>query len=96
MTAAIVKPPSQRRDLPWGDKQIARFQFRVALFTRRGMTEPDAETWADRLCERDWELDDRRNCFECANFQRSRNCAKRLPVSLWQLVRCHGFEWVTP
>lgn len=96
MTAAVVTPPSQRNDLPWGDKQIARFLFRVALFTRRGMTEPDAETWADRLCERDWERDDRRICLECLNFQRSRTCAKGLPVSPEQLVRCHGFEWVTP
>lgn len=92
----IVTPPSQRNDLPWGDKQIARFNFRVALLTRRGMDLPMAETYADRLAERDHERDDRRICLECSNFKRSRTCAKRLPVSPEQLVRCQGFEFVTP
>ena len=78
------------------DRQIARFRFRVALFTRRGMTEPDAETWADRLAERDHERDPRRICLECSNFQRSRTCAKKLPVSPEQLVHCLGFEFVMP
>lgn len=96
MTAPAFIPPSQRGDLPWGDKQIARFKFRVALFRRRGMTEPDAEMWADRLSERDHERDDRRICLECSNFQRSRTCAKRLPTSPEQFVRCAGFSFVTP
>ena len=96
MTAPAFIPPSQRHDLPWGDRQIARFLFRMALFQRRGMAEDKAEAWADRLAARDSDLDDRRICLECANFQRSRTCAKRLPTSPEQLMRCHGFEWVTP
>ena len=96
MSMPAVIPPSQRLDLPWGDKQIARFKFRVALFMRRAMTEAQAEAWADRLAARDADLDERRICCECSNFQRSRTCAKRLPTSPLQLVRCNGFSWVTP
>jgi hypothetical protein len=87
---------SHHEHIEWGDKQIARFNFRVALFKRRGMSEQDAETWADRLFERDHEHDDRRICLECLNFQRSRTCAKRLPTSPEQLMRCAGFDWVRP
>lgn len=94
MPAAI--PRSQRHDLPWGDKMIARFRFRAALFARRGMTEDRAEAWADRLAARDADLDERRICFECDSWQRSHTCAKRLPTSPWQLVRCGGFEFVKP
>lgn len=84
--------------LPWGDKQIARFQYRVGLFKRRGMREPDAETLADRLAERDWEKDDRRTCVECKHLQRSLTCFLKLPITVdWmQLIRCEGFEWQTP
>lgn len=89
-------PPSQRHDIPWGDKLIARALFRMALFQRRGMTEDQAEAWADRLAVRDSDRDNRRICVECSNFQRSRTCAKRLPTSPLQLACCHGFEFVTP
>lgn len=89
-------PPSQRHDIPWNDKQIARFKFRAALFQRRGLAEEVAEAWADRLAVRDSDRDNRRICVECSNFQRSRTCAKRLPTSPLQLACCHGFEWVTP
>lgn len=60
--------------MPWGDREIGRFKFRVALFTRRGLTEADAETLADRLYERDFERDDRRVCLECKHLQRSGHC----------------------
>ena len=69
-----VTPPSQRNDLPWGDKQIARFQFRVQLFQRRGWDLHKAETYADRLAERDHERDDRHLCVECVHLQRSGGC----------------------
>lgn len=81
---------------PWGEKEIARFKFRVGLFTRRGMSEADAEVWADRLFERDYERDDRRICLECSSWQRSRTCFKRLPTSPEQLIRCEGFSWQRP
>lgn len=95
MTPAVITPP-MRHDIPWGDKQIARVQFRAALFQRRGMTEDHAEAWADRLAARDADLDERRICVECTSWQHSRTCAKRLPTSPLQLVRCHGFEFLTP
>lgn len=60
--------------MPWGDREIARFLFRVALFTRRGLSEPEAETLADRLSERDYERDDRRMCIECKHLQRGGTC----------------------
>ena len=81
---------------PWCDAEFRRFAFRVALFGRRGMDEDTAEIVADRLARRDQQHDDRRICFECANWQRSRTCFLNLPTSPLQLVRCHGFEWVKP
>ena len=58
----------------WGEREITRFRFRAALFQRRGLSEPDAETLADRLAERDYERDDRRVCIECKHLQRSWHC----------------------
>ncbi len=95
MTPAVI-PPSQRLDLPWCDRKIARFKFRVALFMRRGMTEDQAKALGDRLSARDADLDERRICCECSNFQRSRTCALRLPTSPLQLACCHGFDFVKP
>lgn len=76
MTASASRPqgrplPDPRRHPlpPWGDREIARFTFRVELFKRRGMSASDAETWADRLYERDYERDDRRMCIECEHLQ---------------------------
>ena len=54
----------------WGNAQIARFLFRVALFSRRGVSEPRAEQLADRLARRDYDRDDRRLCLECGGLQR--------------------------
>lgn len=90
--------PSTDRTLlpPWGEREIGRFQFRVALFTRRGMPEAEAETLADRLFERDYERDDRRMCIECAHLRRNYVCAKRQPALADVLMRCHLFTWETP
>lgn len=100
--------PAIRLDLPaWGDKQLARFQFRAALFQRRGMSEHDAEVWADRLYERDFERDDRRLCVECAHLQRSGVCFaaaqgwiegadRRLQPVPDILQLCPQFQWTTP
>lgn len=92
---------------PWGEKEISRFEFRVGLFKRRGWDQHKAETWADRLFERDFERDDRHCCIECKNLQRDRKClaAKqgRLPSTSKflepiddLLQRCECFEWVKP
>jgi hypothetical protein len=56
------------------DKQQARLAFRVALFKRRGWDERKALDYADRLVERDAELDPRRLCQECAHLQTGSTC----------------------
>lgn len=106
MTAVNVSV--NRNDTPWGDKQIARFKFRVALFIRRGWDEHKAETWADRMAERDYEKDDRRCCIECKNLQQSGACfaaaqgwllpsiGRRYAPVTDILQRCERFEFVTP
>jgi len=80
----------------WGDAQIRRYSFRLALFVRRGIESLAAEKLADRLATRDFERDDRRLCLECQHYQKSRTCFKRLPMSIEQLARCHGFQFQTP
>jgi hypothetical protein len=80
----------------WGDKEINRFKFRAALFARRGMTVPDAETWADRLFERDHERDDRRLCLECKHLRSATKCAKGQPVLADVLQRCPQFTFEMP
>lgn len=81
---------------PWSDREIARFQFREALFRRRGLAPAAAEALGDRLARRDQERDDRRCCAECSNWQQSRTCFKQLPTSFIQLVRCPDFDWQRP
>lgn len=80
----------------WGDAQIRRFNFRLALLVRRGIEALHAERLADQLATRDYERDERRLCLECKHMQRSRTCFKRLPMSIEQLARCHGFDFQTP
>jgi hypothetical protein len=58
----------------WGDREFARFEFRVGLFKRRGLSTGDAEALADRLARRDYQLDDRRACIECEHIQRNGGC----------------------
>lgn len=51
------------------DREIGRHVFRQGLFQRRGEDAAHAEVLADRLLERDRDLDTRRLCLECAHFQ---------------------------
>ena len=51
-----------------------RHTFRVGLFQRRGLDEPDAQALAERLALRDQQRDDRRVCLECSQMQRSGHC----------------------
>ncbi len=74
MNDAPVFPSHRAAWGTWGEREIARFKFRTALFMRRGVAEPDAETLADRLFERDYERDTRRMCLACAHLQRSGHC----------------------
>lgn len=107
----MIRPSAidgQMRDLPpWGDKEIARFEFRKALFIRRGIHEHYADQLADRLYERDLEMDTRRFCAECANYQRDGGCHaakqgwitgadRRMKVIPDLLQRCECFKWQTP
>lgn len=91
-TQAWINARTQR----WGDAEFRRFDFRRRLFQRRGVCEEVAEQMADRLTVRDQDRDERRVCLECAHWQQSRTCFLGLPTSPMQLVRCRGFEWVTP
>jgi hypothetical protein len=80
----------------WGEVQIRRFKYRLALFQRRGMAELAAEALADRLATRDFDRDDRRVCLECKHMQHSRQCFYRYPMSIEQLARCDRFDFQTP
>lgn len=94
--------------MPWGDKEIARFEKRVALFIRRGWDNNKAETWADRMAERDAEHDTRRCCIECAKLQRNGGCAAAASGALLPSMsrqcrpvqdlfqNCHEFTWAMP
>lgn len=96
------------RDLPpWGEAEIRRFEFRKALFIRRGIHEHYAEELADLLFERDFEKDDRRYCLECTHLQRSGGCFaasqgrikgadRRMHPVRDLLQRCEHFEWQRP
>ncbi len=92
----------------WGDKEIARFKFRAALFKRRGLDERYAEELADRMFERDFEQDDRRMCIECKHLQQSGRCFAAsqgwMPKNTTQrhepvrdlFQRCECFDWQKP
>jgi hypothetical protein len=68
--------PTTSADLPaMSERAIGHFLYRTGLFRRRGWTESQAETWADRLYQRDVERDPRRLCIECSNLQRTGRCA---------------------
>lgn len=89
------------------DRQIAHMVFRIALFRRRGVPEQEAERMADRLADRDYELDDRRVCLECRHRQDDRGCFpasqgrikgadRRLQTIPFLLQRCAHFVWARP
>ena len=96
--ASCAGAPSTDRVLfpAWGDREIARFKFRAALFVRRGMSVADAETLADRLFERDHERDDRRVCVECAHMRGASRCVKNFAVLPDVLQRCPSFSFEKP
>jgi hypothetical protein len=80
-----------RAGSPWNDRQIERFNWRMALFQRRGMDEQKAEALADRLAERDAERDDRRVCIECESYQQDGRCNKHRNKRLPEVVS-HDFK----
>ena len=91
----------------WSDRQISRFNFRVALFTRRGIATISAETLADKLAFRDFDYDTRRVCLECESLQRSGRCFQAAQGKLRNtpayfepvqalLHRCDTFSFLKP
>ena len=89
------------------DAECARFIKRVALFRRRGWPEVEAEQWAERLLQRDRDLDERRICQECSELQQDGVCfparqgwmrgvSKRLEPVRDVLQRCGWFRWAKP
>lgn len=81
--------------------EIESFGARVQLFRGRGVSADMAETLADKLVQRDRELDDRRICVECTRFTAGRRCEawKQAGIggpsvgAIWlKLQRCPGFE----
>lgn len=87
--------------------EIDAFTARLARFTDKGLSLDDAETLADKLIQRDREMDDRRICMECVHLQGAGRwrCSNNvvagmglhmadteLPCRLThQLQRCAGF-----
>lgn len=62
-------------DMPaWNESYIKWFMGRTSLFVRRGLTQAQAESTADRLAFRDFEGDDRSMCLECSSLQRGGRC----------------------
>lgn len=93
------------------DREIARMEFRIGLFRRRGWSLERAERFADVLAARDQDKDDRRACIECAHLQRGfegvmpcfaasqgwiRGASSRLTPVVDVLQRCPRFEWAKP
>jgi hypothetical protein len=73
-----------------------RFQFRLALFIKRGIDAARAFDIAERLWQRDRDLDTRRLCLECKHLRRGWNCAKNEAVLTDVLQRCPLFSWEMP
>jgi len=89
------------------DRQIARMQFRLDLFRRRGFSPADADKLADRLADRDHERDDRYCCAECSNLQERGTCfaaaqgwlpntARNFSPVRTLLQRCEQFSFAKP
>lgn len=91
------------------DREIARMVFRIQLFRSRSWDEPRAEAWADRLQDRDADLDKRHICMECAHLRtwvtvdrdtedsvRDWKCHAKGALLTDVLQRCPKFKWETP
>lgn len=89
------------------DRIAARWNFRAALFERRGATPEYAAEMAELLVLRDAEGDDRRMCFECNGLTDKGRCLPARTVGVAGagpdlspmkdiLQRCERFEWKKP
>jgi len=82
--------------LPLTEAQTTRMGIRIAMFSKRGLSQFHAEALADRLAYRDQDLDSRRVCAECGNYIHEFKCAKRQPVLMDTLQHCPAFAWQLP
>lgn len=81
------------------DKEIARFNKRMAAFKAEGLCEDGAYDLASSMFERDRDpQDDRRVCFECENYvgkvcmkMRDRYGKPQMPLR-FILQRCPDFK----
>ena len=67
-----MKPPSDTLVVGWTDDDIARFIDRRARLMRWGWPEAEAEKLADRLVQRDRDIDDRVSCTDCQHYRPGR------------------------
>ena len=84
----------------WTDADIARFTDRRARLMRWGWPEAEAEKLADRLVQRDRDIDDRVSCTDCQHYRPGR-CGNHRRAGLHApdvgrdlaalLQRCPGF-----
>ena len=80
------------------EKMIQRHQRRMQVFIEEGLSAREALDLADRMYDRDRDpSDDRRLCFECANYTVRKMCSKLIRGGKEQrplrfvLQRCEWF-----
>lgn len=84
----------------WTDADVARFLDRRARLLRWGWAEPDADALAERLLQRDRDVDVRVACVDCKHYRPGR-CGNHKRAGLGSdevgrdlaglLQRCDGF-----
>lgn len=75
-------------------QETALYTARLQAFQSKGIADDDAETLANRLIERDRQLDDRRSCAECSGYYADRCKYHLSPIgesTIQTLHRCKGF-----
>lgn len=86
--------------------EIETFNARSDRFTKFGLSQEDANQWAEIAAQRDREGDDRRYCLECAHLRPGRQCGnwRAAGVAIWanesqlpselvlKLQRCGGYS----
>lgn len=94
ITRPVGAPPAQSVKVSPEPVNPLR-EARVSRFRNQGIPAHQAERIADILAERDYTLDDRRACAECASFHDGRCLQGRYPVGqadVFTLHRCAGFK----
>jgi hypothetical protein len=75
------------------------YETRRLFFIKEGLSPEDALDLVEKLRDRDeYEFDDRKLCFECANYLKNGTCLKRLRKGIPQsclrfvLQRCEDYK----